>query len=227
MDLQEILIKLFVFGVPILLAVPLHEAAHGFAALYFGDDTAKRAGRLTLNPLRHVDLVGTIALPGLLVLTGAPFLFGYAKPVPVNFTRLNHPRRDMVFVALAGPLTNIFLALVSGLLMHWAAGFEEPYNLLLMKMLEVSISMNVALALFNMLPIPPLDGGRVAVGILPNVLALLLARLEQYGMHILFGLIVIVPMIGQGLGISLNILSWILASPINYTIEWIMRVTGV
>lgn len=169
------------WAVPLLAAVILHEIAHGYAALRLGDPTAKLAGRLTLNPLPHVDLFGTVLLPGMLIFSGAPFVFGYAKPVPINFGRLHQPRRDMVIVAAAGPATNLVLAALSATLLHATVPTLGEPGLWGM-MLLYSVFINVTLAVFNMLPIPPLDGGRVAVGVLPRSLALPVARLEPFGM---------------------------------------------
>src|SRR5258708_29382265 len=169
---------------PVIFAVTFHEAAHGFVAYRFGDDTAYRAGRMTLNPLRHVDPFGTVLLPALLFAVSG-FLFGCAKPVPVNFGRLRHPRRDMVLVALAGPGMNILLAIISSLLffgVEWVPPSAAQWTA---ANLVHSIQLNAVLCVFNMLPFPPLDGGRVAVGILPRFLALPLARVEPYGMLIL------------------------------------------
>jgi Zn-dependent protease len=196
---------------PVLFAITLHEAAHGWVAWKLGDDTAYKLGRVTFNPLAHIDRFGTIILPALLLILRAPFMFGYAKPVPVRFNRLRRPRRDMVLVAAAGPGANIILAVLSvalflgtGFLPAAAQGWAQAT-------LENSFSLNLFLAVFNMLPLPPLDGGRVAVGLLPRQLGLPLARLERYGMFILLGLLIL-PFIGAqlGLGVDLNVLGWVI-----------------
>src|ERR1700722_2127087 len=181
----DLLFKLSIWLIPGIIAITFHEAAHGFVASKLGDDTALRAGRVTFNPLRHIDPFGTLLLPGLLLLLRSPFLFGWAKPVPVNFFRLRNPKRDMVWVAAAGPGINILLAFVSALLLHsvgWLPVFMSEWwaeNLL------NSIQFHLILAIFNMIPLPPLDGGRVAVGLLPRALGRPLARLERAGMLIL------------------------------------------
>jgi Zn-dependent protease len=184
--------KLSLWALPILIAVILHELAHGYVAFRLGDPTAARLGRLTLNPFAHVDLFGTVILPLLLLFGGAPFLFGYAKPVPVNFGNLRNPRRDMVLVALAGPVTNLLLAGLSAIAYRALSSVDAPegnlltVNLLFLKaMAGSSLLMNVGLAVFNLLPLPPLDGGRVATGLLPRSPAIALARLEPYGMLII------------------------------------------
>ncbi len=211
---------------PVLLAITLHEASHGFVAHLRGDDTAWRLGRVSFNPLKHVDPFGTILLPGLLLFLHSPFLFGYAKPVPVNFGALKNPRRDMVLVAAAGPGINIALAIAAGLLAH-AAGFlpagAQQWTVL---NLENAIVINVVLAVFNMIPLPPLDGGRVAVGLLPDVLARPLARLENYGMVIIIGLIFILPLVGAQLGQNLNVIGWLLGGPVDSIITAVLRLTG-
>lgn len=211
---------------PVLLAITLHEAAHGFVALRFGDDTALREGRVTLNPLKHVDPFGTIVLPALLILLRSPFLFGYAKPVPVNFGRLRHPRRDMVWVAAAGPAMNVLLAVVSALLFHGIDLVPAGGSRWFAENLVHSIQLNAILCVFNMLPLPPLDGGRVAVGILPNALALPLARIEPYGIPILLLLLFVLPLLGSQIGVNLNIAGPLIAGPTAALIELVLTVTG-
>lgn len=188
----QMLQKIVLLALPILIAVVLHELAHGYVAYRLGDPTAARAGRLTLNPLAHIDPFGTVILPLVLLVTGSPFLFGYAKPVPVNFMNLHKPRRDMVLVALAGPLTNLILATLAAVALKFLIattvlkGVVPPDSTkLLFQLFHTSLLINVSLAVFNMLPVPPLDGGRVATGLLPRAPALALARLEPYGMLII------------------------------------------
>jgi Zn-dependent protease len=211
---------------PVLLAITLHEASHGFVAHLRGDNTAWQLGRVSFNPLKHVDPFGTILLPGLLLFLHAPFLFGYAKPVPVNFRALKNPRRDMVLVAAAGPGINIAMAIAAALLAHLVGFLPAEARQWTVLNLENAIVINVVLAVFNMIPLPPLDGGRVAVGLLPDVLARPLARLEGYGMMILIGLIFILPLIGAQIGQNLNVIGWLLREPVDDIINAILRLTG-
>lgn len=204
----------------------MHEAAHGYVAWRLGDDTALRLGRVTFNPLRHIDLYGTIILPGILLLLNAPFLFGYAKPVPVNFGRLFSPRRDMVWVALAGPGTNLLLAIGSALLIHLAGLAPEGMQKWFVQTMLFSIEINLILAIFNMIPLPPLDGGRVAVGLLPNFLALPLARLERYGFLILIAAMILLPWAGSGLGLDLNPIRWLIEPPYRFLYDLVLSLTG-
>lgn len=215
-----------VWAIPILLAVTLHEAAHGFAADRLGDDTARRLGRMSLNPLRHVDPFGTILLPALLLLARAPFLFGYAKPVPVNFRRLANPKRDMIWVALAGPGMNIALAVLAGLLYHGVDLLPNGVAEWAADNLVNTLQINVVLAVFNMLPIPPLDGGRVAVGVLPGRLAMALARLERTGVLIVIGVLFLLPMLGERLGVDLDLTRWVIAEPSMAIVRFIATITG-
>jgi Zn-dependent protease len=211
---------------PVIFAVTFHEAAHGFVAYRFGDDTAWQLGRVTFNPLKHIDGFGTIVLPAMLILIRSPFLFGYAKPVPVNFGRLKPVRAGMILVALAGPGTNVLLAILSALLFYavdWLPAVSANWAV---RNLVHSIQLNAVLCVFNMLPLPPLDGGRVAVGVLPRFLALPLARIEPYGMAILLLLLFVLPYLGRLSGIDLNVLTWLIAGPTELLIRFVLAVTG-
>jgi Zn-dependent protease len=215
-----------VWVLPLLFAITFHEAAHAFAAHRLGDDTAFELGRVSFNPLKHIDPFGTIILPAMLLLSHSPFLFGYAKPVPVKFQNLRNPRLGMVWVALAGPVTNIILALAAALAFHALPLAPADSAQWIADNLKNALVINVVLAVFNMLPIPPLDGGRVAVGLLPPFLAYPLSRLEPFGMLILIGFLILLPLAGSQFGLNLDVISAILRTTTGYVLRLVLLLTG-
>lgn len=190
MDIAHLIQTVAIYTLPVLFAITVHEAAHGYAARHFGDNTAYMMGRMTLNPLKHIDPIGTIAMPLLLYFaTSGAFLFGYAKPVPVNFGQLRNPKRDMVWVALAGPGANLAQALLWAILLYLLQGasITEPFFL---KMCQGGILVNIVMFVFNLFPLPPLDGGRILVGLLPRPQAALVSRVEPWGFFIVMALVI-------------------------------------
>ena len=189
MDFANLIQTVAIYALPVLFAITIHEAAHGYVARYFGDNTAWTLGRVTLNPLKHIDPVGTIVMPLLLyIATSGAFLFGYAKPVPVQFGQLRNPKRDMIWVALAGPGSNLIQALLWGIGFYFlqGAGVTEAFFI---KMCQAGILVNVVMFVFNLFPLPPLDGGRILVGLLPYKQAVLVSRIEPWGFFVVMALV--------------------------------------
>lgn len=226
-DFAEILYSVSIVAIPLIVAITLHEAAHGWVAWKLGDDTAKRLGRVTFNPLRHVDPFGTVLLPAiLLLLTNFKVAFGFAKPVPVDFSRLGRPRRDMVLVAAAGPAINFAIALAAAAALPFVARGGDGATWLA-NVLFAGVWFNVLIAVFNLLPLPPLDGGRVAVGILPRPLALPLARLERFGFFIVLAVLFLLPWLGSRVGVDLDVFRWLVIKPAEVLTRAIFRLFGV
>jgi Zn-dependent protease len=215
-----ILYEISIWAIPALVAITFHEASHGYVAHLLGDDTAWRLGRVSFNPLVHIDPFGTVVLPIILLLLRAPFLFGYAKPVPVNFRALRRPRLDTILVAAAGPGMNLLLATIAALAFHIVGYIPAPGAQWFAANLKNALLLNVVLTIFNLLPIPPLDGGRILVGILPGALARLLSRAEPYGLLMLIGLLFVLPMLG------LDPISRLIMTSTNAVVSIILRLTG-
>lgn len=220
----RILYLVSIWVLPALFAITLHEVAHGYMAYLLGDDTAKKRGRLSLNPLRHIDPVGTVLMPALLIFLKAPFLFGYAKPVPVAFARLRKPRRDMIFVAAAGPGANLVLALFSAALLNLSWFLPDEAGRWWAANCWNSVVLNLVLAIFNMLPLPPLDGGKVAVGLLPEAIAVPLARMERYGFLILIAAIILLPMLFRPFGLDVNVIAWVIVGPLDWLLPMFQKI---
>lgn len=217
--MTDFIYGLSVWAIPLVLCMVVHELAHGFVALKLGDETAKRAGRLTLNPMAHVDPVGSILLPFSLVIMSSPVLFGWAKPVPVNFNMLNHPKRDMGLVALAGPLSNVLLAIVFvflGKILLEIIPISSPYFMWLRDNIMNGILFSLVLAVFNLLPILPLDGGRILYSLLPKQLADKYQETERYGMFILMGLMFLPFILG------VNLIGLFLGNILPYLYNFVM-----
>ena len=190
MDISNLIQTVLIYALPVLFAITVHEAAHGYAARYFGDNTAYALGRITLNPIKHIDPIGTIAMPLLLYFsTGGAFLFGYAKPVPVRFGNLRNPKRDMIWVALAGPGVNLMQAILWGALFYIVVGMELNERFFI-EMCKAGMLVNVVMFVFNLFPLPPLDGGRILVGLLPYRQAELVSRVEPYGFFVVMALVI-------------------------------------
>lgn len=208
---------LAIAALPVIFAITLHEAAHGYAARHFGDLTAWQAGRISLNPMRHIDLIGTIVVPvSILLLSAGNFLFGWAKPVPVNFGRLRHPKKDMFWVAAAGPAANLFMALLwAGVMKFVEAAPDNVYSLPMARMADVGIDVNLVLMSLNLLPIPPLDGGRITVSLLPQRLAWKFARIEPWGFPILL-LLLFTGILSSILSPILGLLRLLVAALFNF-----------
>lgn len=226
--MQNILFNVSIWLIPVFSAITFHEAAHGWAAWRLGDDTAKKLGRVTFNPLKHIDPFGTILLPALLLLgSGGHMMFGYAKPVPVNFARLRQPRQHMVLVAAAGPATNLLLAIGWASLAYLLPTLSSDASAWLAYNIYNGIWINCLLLIFNMMPLPPLDGGRVAVGLLPGPLAMRLARLERFGFLIILGALFVLPLLGDQFGIDLNVFWWLVGTPAEYLMKLIFSLMGI
>jgi Zn-dependent protease len=229
---NDLILQLALAVIPAVLAITLHEASHGYAALALGDDTARKAGRLSLNPLRHVDRTGTILLPGflliaqLLTIGRVEFMFGWAKPVPIGAWKFRNPRRGMAIVAAAGPLANFFLAWLAGLALFLVPGPPVGAAGIAQQLLVNFILFNLVLGLFNLLPIPPLDGGRIVVGILPEGLAMRWARLERAGILIVLLMVFLVPTLAREMGYNFDPFRHALGTVLPWALRLVLYLSG-
>ena len=221
MNIDQLIQTIALAAIPILFAITLHEAAHGYVARYFGDMTAYQQGRISLNPIRHIDPVGTVLLPILTLAMGSGILFGWAKPVPVNFAALRNPKKNMLWVALAGPASNLFMAFCWAIIYKMALAYPENYYAIPMtEMAKIGININAVLMVLNLLPLPPLDGGRIAISMLPQRQAYQLAKIEPYGMYILI-FMAVMPIAG------VSVLSWILRPLMSIVYHVIQLIFGL
>ena len=225
--LQNLFFQASFWGIPVLLAITLHEAAHAYAAWICGDPTARLQGRVTLNPLPHIDRFGTIVIPALCLISPLGLVFGYAKPVPVDFSRLRNPRRDMMLVAVAGPAANVILLVISAILLHLVALVPDWFGEWLAANLYRSVLLNAILAVFNMIPIPPLDGGRIVTGLLPYSLAVRYAKLERFGILVVIGVLFLLPMLASAINYDMGIMQNILAIPIYGLMDLVFSAVGL
>lgn len=223
---MNLITTISVWLLPLLIAITFHEAAHGYVARALGDETAARQGRVTLNPISHIDPTGTVLLPGLLLLAHSPFLFGYARPVPVNFGALRNRRVGMMAVAAAGPLMNFALAVVAGASFHLVRYLPDMATVWVAQNLKNAILINVILAVFNLFPLPPLDGGRILIGLLPTSIARPFSRLERFGMLILIALLIVLPLLGPQIGMDLDVVTPFISTMTDKALHFILAITG-
>ena len=231
MELNDLVRAIAIYALPVIFAITLHEAAHGYVAKYFGDMTAYMEGRVSLNPLRHIDPFGTVALPlillGLAKLFGGGIIFGWAKPVPVNFANLRHPKRDMLWVAAAGPLSNFVMALIWALLVKIGLSLPENYFALPLALMGAAgVFFNIIIMVLNLVPLPPLDGGRILVSLLPQRMARRVARIEPYGFMILI-LLLLTGVLGTMLWPAIGALMALVAALFGFAVSDLVKLTSI